>query len=595
MSDQTGDAVNGLGAKLAAKVTDQLVRGHVSAKERLADHTVRVGMSLQDAFFRLTGAEMKRTAGPLWRQLAETPGNPEWAQKTFDFLAHGEGQWQTLLAGGAYGGLLAGGLGTLLTNELAPTIGNIISGNPNIRLTPVEIASADVRGLVGRIDPVMEAKQAGINEERFQLLRELNTTTLGPGEVVELYRRRALSRPQALLYLRRIGMDADHAQALLQLSRSLLTLPDAGQMWNRSILSDDELVAVALENGFTETDAHRYAELGGEPPAPTELYSAFRRGFIDADRLRRGIVQGPIRNEWFDVLEKLAMHSMTPEQAAGAITQGHLTDERGRAIAAEYGLEPDDFAVLVETAGRPPGIDFAIEAVNRGFIDQPTFDAMFLESAIKNRYLPLINRMREKLMPQETARSLLTKGVMTVDRCAVILKGHGYSDEDAASLIAAATSEKHAASKDLSLSTIRDLYAEQEISRDAAMEALQHMGYDEQESGLLLDLTDLDRERTYRNAVITRIRSGYVKGLIGVDEAGTTLDKLNVPPTRKEALIAVWDIERDTVTRDLTPAQIVAAAKKGILAPPAAQSRLVGQGYASEDASILLQLSGVQV
>ena len=155
---------------------------------------------------------------------------------------------------------------------------------------------------------------------------------------------------------------------------------------------------------------------------------------------------------------------MTPEQAAGAVTQGHLDQAAGAEIARGYGLLSSDFDVLIETAGRPPGVEFATEALNRGLIPEAEFDRMFLESAIKNRYLPLLKAMRVKLMPQETARSMLTKGVMTVERCTAILKGHGYSDEDTASFIEAATAEKSAATRDLSASVVRDLYAEQEIT-----------------------------------------------------------------------------------------------------------------------------------
>lgn len=590
---QPGDELaNGVGGKVAGKVADYLSRATIATRERLAGNTVRVGLALQEEFFRLTGSEVKRTVGPLWAQVADQPDAPEWVRDTFNFVARGHGQWQTLLAGGAMGAAMGTGLLDLITNELTPAIGALISVNPNKRLSPEAIASADVRGLVGRINPVIEAGYGGINEERYELLRELNATVLGPGEVVELYRRKVLSRQVALLYLGRAGMDDSHAKTLLELATSHPSLADAGQMWNRSIVTDDELIALGAINGYSEEDARRYAELGGEPPAPELLYGAFRRGVINTDRLRRGIVQGPIRNEWFDVLEAMQYRSMTPEQAASAITQGHMDQPRGRAIAQEYGLQPDDFDVLIETAGRPPGVEFATEALNRGLIQEAEFDAMFLESAIKNRYLPLLKAMREKLMPQETARSMLAKGVMTVERCTTILKGHGYSDQDVAAFIAAATSEKTAATRDLTAATIRELYAEQEIDRDAADAALQQLGYDAQESAWLLDLTDLARVRTYRNAVITRIRSGFVKGLLDEASAVTTLDSLGVPPARRDTLIQLWTLEQQTVTRDLTPAQIVQAAKKKLMDASTALARLVGQGYAEADATVLLKISG---
>lgn len=591
MAKSTSDST--FGARIAERITEQLVKGKLLAGEKMAEHWIRTAMGVQHQFFALTGSEVKATVGPLFEKFADHPDSPDWLRQTGEFVGRGSGQWQTLLAGTAVGAGMGGGLLSLITNEMNPVVTAIISTNPNIQLPPAEAAAAAIRGLGAGINWEFEAARSGTSRERFTVLRELNTVRLAPGEVVELYRRGALGEQQALMFLRMVGFDGDHAKRLLTLARVHLSLADAGQMWNRSIVNDAELEQIAKVNGFTALDAKRYAELGGEPPSPELLYTAFRRGLIDQARLRRGVVQGPVRTEWFDVLEAMQYHSMTPEQAGSAVTQGHMTIARGRQIAQEYGLNADDFEVIVETSGRPPGVEFASEAFNRGLIGEDEFDAMFLESAIKNRYLPLLRQMRTRLIPQETARSLLAKGVADAEWTLNNLKDHGFSDGDAEKLIAAATVEKTQPTRDLSLATVRELYAEQEIDTQVATEMLLGLGYDENEAAFELALTDIRRLRTYRNAVITRVRSAYVKGLMDVQVVGTTLDGLNVPPQRRNDLIELWDIERETVTRDLTPAQLVSAAKKGIIDYSTAKDRLVGQGYDQGDAGVLLAISGV--
>lgn len=591
MAKSTSDST--FGARIAERITEQLVKGKILAGEKMAEHWIRTAMGVQHQFFTLTGNEVKATVGPLFEMMADHPESPQWLRQTGEFVGRGSGQWQTLLAGTAVGAGMGGGLLSLITNEMNPFITAVIAGNPHIQLPPAEAAAAAIRGLGAGIDWEYEAARSGTDRERFTVLRELNTTKLAPGEIVELYRRGDLGETQALMFLRMVGFDGDHAKRLLRLARVHLSLADAGQMWNRSIVTDAELEQIAKVNGFTALDAKRYAELGGEPPSPELLYTAYRRGFIDQARLRRGIVQGPVRTEWFDVLEQMQYHSMTPEQAGSAVTQGHMTIARGRQIAQEYGLSADDFEVIVETAGRPPGVEFASEAFNRGLITDEQFAAMFLESAIKNRYLPLLRQMRTRLVPQETARSLLAKGVADIEWTLRNLKDHGFSDGDAEKLVAAATVEKTQPTRDLSLATVRELYAEQEIDAATATEMLLNLGYDEDEAAFELTLADIRRLRTYRNAVITRTRAGYVKGLLDVNLVTTTLDGLSVPPARREDLIQLWDIERDTVTRDLTPAQLVSAAKKEIIDYTTAVSRLVGQGYAQDDARVLLEISGV--
>lgn len=587
------DKVDGIGGKLAGKVTEQLVRAKVATAERLAEHTTRVGMSLQEQFFALTGSEIKATIGPAFAEIADEPDMPKWARDVGQFLSRGHGQWQTLLAGTLFGTAMGSGLGALFTNALTPGIAAMISKFPNIRLSPEQAAAVEVRGLNWGADLQQEAAGQGINADRYLALKQLAVSTLAPGDVIELYRRKLMDDGDYKRYMNRLGMEGSHATQMKQLARTIISPADAVALVNRSAVTAEEFVGILGINGYTEKDALRLQELGGEPPAPELLYTAFRRGLIDSDRLRRGIVQGPIRNEWFDVLEAMQYHSMSPDGAASAVTQGHMTLDRGQEIAKEYGLDPDDFAILVETSGRPPGVEFAGEAFNRGLIDDATYGEMFLESAIKNRYLPLLRAMRTRLIPQETARSMLAKGVITAERCAEILKGHGFSADDIAALIEASTIERSQPTRDLSLSAVRELYAEQEISAADATDMLLALGFDETEAQWELDLADLARVRTYRNAVITRVRAGYVKGLLSEEDAVTTLDTLAVPPARRDTLIGLWQVEQQTVTRDLTPAQLVAAAKKSIIPMDVAVSRLVGQGYAEQDALVLLANSGV--
>lgn len=584
------------GGKVSAKVAEYLSRVMATQRERLAGHYVRVAMQAQEEFFRLTGSEIRRTIAPLWATIGETPEMPMWARDTGRFIAAGQGQMSTMLAGAITGTVMGVGLGALVANELGPGIGAILAANPNMRLSPETSAAVDIRGIKWpAADLVLEAKNQGVNEDRYEALRALATSVLDPASIMMLYARGDLDRAFALRLFHRAGWDGDHAARLLTLARQHISLPDAASMWNRSIMDDDELREIARLNGYSRQDADRYAELGGEPPAPEILYTAFRRGIIDEARLHRGIVQGPIRNEWIDVIQAVQFRSMTPEQAAGAVTQGHMTLARGQGIAREYGLHAEDFATLVETAGQPPGVEFASEAFLRGFITDDEFGAMFLESRLKNRYLPLLRKMRTRLMPQETARSLLAKGVITPERCATILAQHGFEQQDIEAFLLAATSDRGSAIRDLSISVVLELYEEQEIDQPTAIDMIMSAGYDENEAGLYLQLADVRRVRTYRNAVITRVRNGFVKGFFDEQSTGTALDALSVPPARRDTLINLWTLERQTITKDLTSAQIVAAAKKGLMAPDAAVSRLIGQGYDDSDARIVLALAGVLV
>jgi hypothetical protein len=58
-------------------------------------------------------------------------------------------------------------------------------------------------------------------------------------------------------------------------------------------------------------------------------------------------------------------------------------------------------------------------------------------------------------------------------------------------------------------------------------------------------------------------------------------------------LLAIWDLEKESLTVQLTAAQIVGAVKKQLLDRGEALDRLVQRGYTQDDADILLRLAGV--
>jgi len=57
--------------------------------------------------------------------------------------------------------------------------------------------------------------------------------------------------------------------------------------------------------------------------------------------------------------------------------------------------------------------------------------------------------------------------------------------------------------------------------------------------------------------------------------------------------LTLWDIERSVSTKELTTAEVISAAKKQIITADDAYNRLLGQGYAADDAAIKLAIAGL--
>jgi hypothetical protein len=550
-----------------------------------------VALSALGDFTDLMSDESKQAVGPLLDKLADSPGLSPEARSMLDFMRLKRGQWQALAAGSATGAAFGGGLINLLTNELNPGILRLIAANPNNILDPSDAARAVARGIPGPPTWDVEANKNGIDDARFAALVELNRSLPSVAEILDMVNRGTIGENVARNYLRRNGFNTDAQGHLLALRRFIPSPQDLAAMWNRSIVSTDEGAQLASLSGVSATDWRRLIELGGEPLAPQDLGEAFRRGFINRDRYQRGIVQGPIRNEWFDVLERLQFHRMSVIDAASAVNQGHLDEAEGRRIAHEEGLDPNDFSTLLEVAGIPPGIEFATEAMNRGFITPEQFRSMFLESRIKNKYNDLLLQMSKRLIPQETVRLLFRNGVYSREDTLKTLMAHGFTAKDAASLLALEETRGDDGTKELTRAQIVDMYEQRMLTLDEAIESLTGLGYSEDDSRAMVELADLKRLLRFVNAVTTKVHASYVAGRIDAPTAGAALDRLGLPSAQRDDLLDLWDIERTTVSKTLTGAQIRSAFKKGLIDELDALARLTAQGYDDVDAGIFLQLT----
>lgn len=579
-----------LGGKVGTRVADILSRVLVEHAERSRPERVRLGMALQEEFFRLTGSEVNRTVGGFFRVVSDHPEAPDWFKRTGAFIADGKGQWATLAAGAATGALFGTGLLDVFTNWLRPAIGELMREKPNTPLTPADAAAANVRGLTWGPDLWTDAGQAGVNEDRFRVLEQLQSQTPQLLEILTLLNRGHIDANEAIALFRRAGWTAAHYTHLLQLRKSLISLPDAAAMWNRDIVSTEEGRIIASHNGYSPEDFDRFAELGGEPPDTTSLILAWQRGIITESDVDRALIQGPLRKEWIPVIKNMRYGPLGPQEAADAVNQGHMTFEAAQAVAAQSGVRPEDFQVIVDNAGIPPGPQEALDWVRRGLITADDFRTAFLESRIKNKYIDLYLSSLPILLTRTEITSLYSKGAMTREQAATRLLQLGYSTENADIILTGASHEKTTAERDLTKSELLELYTDQAISADDLTAALASMGYTADEAAEYVQLADLRRLRKFWNAAISRTKAGYVTRRLDLNEASAALDSLNVPPNARDDYLALWDIERSVVTKELSTAQVVAAAKAGIFDVNSATNRLMGQGYAQEDAVVLLKL-----
>jgi hypothetical protein len=133
------------------------------------------------------------------------------------------------------------------------------------------------------------------------------------------------------------------------------------------------------------------------------------------------------------------------------------------------------------------------------------------------------------------------------------------------------------------------------LDRATATARLVELGETPATAAAQLSLADYRVVRSSLTAAMTKTRTLYVGWRIDRQQASNELDALGIPATARDRALTIWDAERELNRPDLTPAQIVKAAKKGVLTAAEGLARLLERGYLDADARILLASDGVSV
>lgn len=579
------------GGKLGGRIAELVSRSVATTHTQLAGHKRAIGALVLEDFFDKVSGEIRTTVSPLFQPLADHPDTPDQLRGLFKFMATGNGQWQSIVGGTLTGTVIGGGLGNLITNLLNPVVTKLIAAAPNGLLTPADAANASIRNVGHGLDLAYEAAQSGINGTKFAVLEELSHTRPAAPEVVDMLNRGLINEPFANTLLREAGFNATGAGLMLELRTMELTPQELAALVNFGVLSETDALPIARRSGIRDQDFHRLVYGAGQPPGVQELLFAYRRGIIDKARLLKGIQQGPLRTEWFDVVESLGQVPMSTADAISASVQGHLSKAQAQKIATENGLQPDQFEPLWQTAGSPPGPREMLDLLNRGLVNEGEVRQALSESRLKDKYISLLLESRFVLPTQPQILSMLHKGIITAGRALELLLQRGHYPDIAQALVKEAQATKAATIKELTLGEIRTAYLDRAITRDVALHRIERLGYDAESAALELDLVDEQRARRQVQSVVTRVHHEYVLGLLSEQEVSGYLHQLLLPADQITTYLDLWGVERATVRRTLTEAQVAQALKKGIISSEEAHTRWMAMGYSDTDASILLALA----
>lgn len=354
----------------------------------------------------------------------------------------------------------------------------------------------------------------------------------------------------------------------------------------------------AKKSGVHPDDFRDLVKGAGDPPALGDMLHLFRQGKVTRDDVIRSVRQSHLRSEWTDTVLKLGIVPPSPEMILLAYLQGQVDEPTARALYEKLSGDPEYFTLMYNTQGSAPTPVQAADMAMRGIIPWDgtgpatvSFQQAFLEGPWRNKWLPAFRRAADYLPPPDTIVEMVRVGALTTERATGLFLQQGVPADLVGAFLAKASTHKVEKVKELTESTVANLYREQAITEPVATGMLTRLGYAPAEANFVLTAWRLSRELQYRNAAISTVHAQFLNHRIEREVASTLLDRFLVPSQQRDSLLALWNEEEKAKVTILTASQVRSAAKKSIIELDDALRRLINLGYSEEDAVIFLQLT----
>jgi hypothetical protein len=475
-----------------------------------------------------------------------------------------------------------------------PIMHEINAHTTNELFTPDQAARLVAQGLISADQGRSESSGNGLDVPHFDALYQGQETFPGPPDLFRLLNLGAINEGNYFAATRRQGMPDDYAKAMLYLTRLRLTPADLALAILRGDMDSTAAMEYALQLGMTEEDFGILQLNTGEPPGTMQLLEAYRRGYIDEPTLERGIRQSRVRDEWIPTIERLRFEPMSANEWVKAAVQNHATQDEASAGAARAGLDPADFPIWYENAGRPPGVMEMIGMWRRGIMNDADVEQGIRESDVKDKYIPYLTQLKRQLLSLRDLRQIAQTGSQSAEWLTAYMEQLGYSQEDAQLFWESERTAKVATAKSLKETQILALYEAGAMNDQEAESELGKLGYSSTDARYVLEVQVVKREQADKQRGMTAIRTAYLRGKIDLNAARMQLDQLGILASERDPLLSQWQDEKSSQVQMLTAGEVADAVYYGLVPYADGVARLVSYGWAEAEAElrILIRLHG---
>jgi len=421
---------------------------------------------------------------------------------------------------------------------------------PELRLTPEQLAAGFIRGLVTGPGATAEARESGLNGDRFAVLAGLAGNPPATQELLEAFRRGIINRTRLehgihQSDLRNEWVDVIEGLRFAPLDASIAV---AAAVQNQASVS--EARALAARAGLDPADFGLAFRVAGSPPGIVEMIELWQRGEVSEQDVRQTIAESRVKTKYTSALLKLRRRLLPADTIASMVAHGVLSDRQGVAKLMEHGYTHEDAAAWIAKAG-----DDTSQATRE--LAKSEILALYGAQAISRAH---------------------AKGLLETTR---------YSAGEAELLLDLTDSRRVRAFRDAAIARVHSLYVAFRIDRSDAAGALDGLGVPAGQVRELIRIWDLERRANTKDLTKAEIAAAYGRGVFSLTQAQRRLEGIGYRG-EDAAVILAEHAPAEVRERTLSAAQVIAAVKRKDLTPDAARARLQQAGYSAADAKLLL-------
>ena len=385
------------------------------------------------------------------------------------------------------------------------------------------------------------------------------------------------------------GLNGNRFAALAYATGESYGIVDALKMWDRG-----NYLHAANPGPNYSTGTPLYIAGGSQ----ATLY-----GITEAE-LDTVIAYSRVRDEFIPDLKKSAKSTISGADAVEIAVKQIMSVGDATNLYAAAGGMPEQFQMLVDSAGDSAGVEKAAELYAHGVITYGQLEQVVAMSRMNHRFYylagigpngpttdePYQAPFNMKWLPPFEIKEAATAGVVTKEQATTWMLQQGYPADQAAAFAGTITGTSVAAVKHETEAMVLTELTAGMITQGDATTALTNLGYASDAIPFLLQYAQAKATIAARNSALSRVRAGFLASVVTADQATASLSKVGVPQATIQTFLADWNAEKAVPHTALTVAEIGKLLKENIISTDTASSLWQMKGYSVTDVGYLFSL-----